>query len=46
MKILRFKGERWNRAAREAAKEEADAAKAELKALRSEVEQLKKGKAK
>lgn len=43
MKIPRFAGERWNRAAHDAAKAEAAAAKAELKTLMADVEKLKKG---
>lgn len=45
MKIPRFKGERWSKASRDAEKAESAAAKVELKAMRDEVENLKKGPA-
>lgn len=44
MKVAKFAGERWNRTARKAAKAQAAADRAEVAALRVDVEKLKKAK--
>ena len=46
MKVAKFAGERWNRAKRDEAKAAVAAERAEIRALREDVEKLKKEKAK